>query len=159
MVWVSTCADTKLVPTWMVGNRGARAALAHTDDLAPRLSNCVQITSDGHRAYLDAVDMSFGGKVNYTMLIKIFGETPNAGPDRKYSPPECIGTQSDAPHDPGDAAGVKKAALGNERRGEVAESLGGGSGAKLDRLFLRSVQFGKLFPGSLQSASHPLDIV
>ena len=96
-VWVATDADTKLVASWMVGNRGARTALDFTDDLAERLSNRVQITSDGHKAYLDAVSMSFGGEVDYAMLVKLYGEEKGAavGPERKYSPGECIGARKE----------------------------------------------------------------
>jgi IS1 family transposase len=94
-VWVATDADTKLVPSWMVGNRGTRTGLAFTDDLASRLTHRVQITSDGHKAYLDAVDMSFGGEVDYAMLVKIFGDDSSKGPERKYSPPECIGARKE----------------------------------------------------------------
>jgi IS1 family transposase len=92
-VWVAIDADTKLVPSWMVGNRGARTAALFVDDLAERLAGRVQVTTDGHKAYLDAVDMAFGGEVDYAMLVKIFGEEPTPGPERKYSPPECIGTR------------------------------------------------------------------
>ena len=95
-LWVATDADTKLVPSWRVGNRGARTALAFTDDLASRLANRVQITTDGHKAYLDAVDMAFAGEVDYAMLVKIYGEEPGTGPERKYSPGECVGIRKEA---------------------------------------------------------------
>lgn len=93
-LWVATCADSKLVPSFLVGDRDGQTALAFTDDLASRLANRVQITSDGHKAYLDAVDMSFGGDVDYAMLVKIYGEGPNT-PERKYSPAECIGARKE----------------------------------------------------------------
>ena len=96
-VWVATDADTKLVASWMVGNRGARTALDFTDDLAERLADRVQITSDGHKAYLDAISMSFGGEVDYAMLVKLYGEEKGVavGPERKYSPGECIGARKE----------------------------------------------------------------
>ncbi len=69
-LWMATDADTKLVPCWHVGGRDADAANEFIDDLASRLANRVQITTDGHRPYLDAIDTSFGGQVDYAMLIK-----------------------------------------------------------------------------------------
>lgn len=94
-VWVATDAETKLVASWMVGGRGARTALDFTDDLAERLAGRVQLTTDGHRAYIDAVSMSFGGDVDYAMLVKLYGEEPGKGPERKYSPGECVGARKE----------------------------------------------------------------
>jgi hypothetical protein len=74
-LWVATCADTKLVPSWLVGGRDGDTAIIFTDDLANRLANRVQITSDGHKAYLDSIAASFGGDVDYAMLVKIYGPT------------------------------------------------------------------------------------
>jgi IS1 family transposase len=88
-LWVATCADSKLVPSWLVGGRDVGAALKFTDDLQSRLANRVQITSDGHRAYLEAIATTFGGDVDYAMLVKIYGESPES--EKRYSPAECIG--------------------------------------------------------------------
>jgi IS1 family transposase len=93
-LWVATCADTKLVPSWLVGGRDGDTAVIFTDDLANRLANRVQITSDGHKAYLDAVAASFGGDVDYGMLVKIYGPT-SEHPQRRYSPAECIGARKE----------------------------------------------------------------
>jgi IS1 family transposase len=68
-LWLATDADTKLVPCWHVGARDGSAAFEFIDDLASRLSSRVQITTDGHRAYLDAIDTAFGGAVDYAMLV------------------------------------------------------------------------------------------
>ncbi|MGB6464984.1 MAG: IS1 family transposase, partial [Xanthobacteraceae bacterium] len=87
--WVAIDADTKLVPSWRVGDRSSETAIAFTDDLASRLANRVQITTDGHRAYLEAIEGSFGADVDYAMLVKIYG-TPIEG-EKRYSPAECIG--------------------------------------------------------------------
>lgn len=92
-LWVATDADTKLVPSWLVGGRGSDWAITFMDDLAARLSNRVQLTSDGHKAYLEAVEGAFGDDIDYAMLVKIYGDEPGAGPERKYSPGECIGTK------------------------------------------------------------------
>jgi IS1 family transposase len=69
--WVAIDAETKLVPSFMVGSRGAQTAKAFMDDLASRLANRVQLTTDGHRVYLQAVENAFGAAVDYAMLIKI----------------------------------------------------------------------------------------
>ncbi|MGH6838116.1 MAG: IS1 family transposase [Methylocella sp.] len=88
--WVAIDADTKLVPTWRIGDRSSETGLAFVDDLAKRLSNRVQITSDGHRAYLEAIEGAFGGDVDYAMLVKLYGASPENAKGR-YSPGECTG--------------------------------------------------------------------
>jgi IS1 family transposase len=87
--WTAIDADTKLVVTWLVGGRDGAYALAFMDDLRDRLANRVQLTSDGHRAYLEAVEGAFGGDVDYAQLVKIYGESPDSFKGR-YSPAECI---------------------------------------------------------------------
>ena len=90
--WTAICADSKLVPSWLVGNRDAVTAKVFIGDLASRLSHRVQLTTDGHRAYLTAIEEGFGAEIDYAMLIKLFGhEIPG---EKRYSPPECIGTRS-----------------------------------------------------------------
>jgi IS1 family transposase len=89
--WVALDADTKLVASFYVGNRDGEAALDFMTDLAPRLANRVQLTSDGHKAYLNAVEEAFGNDVDYAQLVKIYGQAPEG--QRRYSPPECIGSQ------------------------------------------------------------------
>ena len=89
-LWLATDADTKLVPCWHVGGRDGGAAYEFIDDLASRLVSRVQITTDGHRAYLDAIDTAFGGAVDYAMLVKLYGAAPEAAKGR-YSPAECTG--------------------------------------------------------------------
>jgi IS1 family transposase len=88
--WVAIDADTKLVPSWRIGDRSSETAFAFVSDLASRLRNRVQITTDGHRPYLEAIEGAFGGDVDYAMLIKVYGEAPEKGP-RRYSPAECTG--------------------------------------------------------------------
>jgi IS1 family transposase len=82
--WTAICADTKLVPSWRIGSRDFETALDFTTDLASRLSNRIQLTSDGHRAYIEAVEQAFGADVDYAMLIKLYGDTP--GSEKRYSP-------------------------------------------------------------------------
>jgi IS1 family transposase len=88
-LWMATDAQTKIVPCWHVGGRDGNAAMEFIDDLASRLANRIQITTDGHKAYLDAIDTAFGGQVDYAMLVKLFGKAPEG--DRRYSPAECTG--------------------------------------------------------------------
>ena len=89
--WVAICADTKLVPCWHVGARDAGHAFEFMADLYPRLRHRVQLTTDGHKAYLEAVEENFGADVDYAQLIKLYGHPPGRGDERRYSPPECIG--------------------------------------------------------------------
>jgi IS1 family transposase len=95
-VWTFTAidADTKLIPTYMVGSRDAGTATEFMQDLAGRLSNRVQITSDGLRVYVGAVEDAFQGEVDFAMLQKIYAGTP--GGEQRYSPPDCIGCRKEA---------------------------------------------------------------
>ena len=88
--WTALDADSKLIVQWFVGGRDGDAAKLFIDDLASRLANRVQLTSDGHRAYLEAVEDAFGADIDYAMLQKIYGPSPEG--QRRYSPAECIGT-------------------------------------------------------------------
>ena len=88
--WVAIDADTKLVPSWRIGDRSSETGLAFVDDLAKRLANRVQITSDSHRAYLEAIEGAFGGDVDYAQLVKLYGASSDSSKGR-YSPAECTG--------------------------------------------------------------------
>jgi IS1 family transposase len=90
--WTAICADCKLVPCWLVGLRDADYASAFMHDLARRLKHRVQLTTDGNRAYLEAVESAFGAEIDYAMLIKLYGTSPEA--ETRYSPVECVGVQS-----------------------------------------------------------------
>jgi IS1 family transposase len=87
--WTALCADTKLIPCWMVGGRSAAYANHFISNLASRLANRVQLTTDGHRVYLDAVERAFGSSADYAMLVKLYGNDGEA--ETRYSPAECIG--------------------------------------------------------------------
>jgi len=90
--WTALCADTKLVPTWMVGRRDAKYAHFFIQDLALRLANRVQITTDGHKVYIEAIERAFGKEVDYAMLVKLYGAPSGTEEGRRYSPAECCGT-------------------------------------------------------------------
>ena len=92
--WTAIDADSKVIIGHHVGTRDAGCAYEFMTDVAGRLAGRVQLTTDGHRAYLEAVDMAFGGAVDYAMLIKLYGAEP-AG-EARYSPPKCTGTRRDA---------------------------------------------------------------
>lgn len=88
--WVAIDPDTKLIPRWFVGDRTAESAYKFLRDLSPRLSNRIQLTTDGHRAYLTAVKAAFNAvPIDYAMLVKIYGDGAGEG---KYSPGEVTGT-------------------------------------------------------------------
>jgi IS1 family transposase len=89
-LWVAIDADTKVVPCVLLGDRSASAAHSFISDLASRLSHRVQMTSDGHRPYLEAVESAFGADIDYAQLVKLYGADPEG--ERRYSPPVCIGT-------------------------------------------------------------------
>lgn len=91
--WTATCADTRLLITWMVGDRDAEAASQFIEDLAGRMANRIQLTSDGHRAYLEAVDTAFGGQVDYSMLVKLYGPAPEG--QHRYSPAGLAGIRKE----------------------------------------------------------------
>lgn len=106
--WTAICADTKLIPSFLVGERTAIYARKFIDDLASRLANRVQLTTDGHKAYLTAVENAFGIDVDYAMLDKIYATPPK--PDvHRYSPANCCGI-------------VKKKIKGNPDMSKVSTS-------------------------------------
>lgn len=91
--WTAIDADTKLVPSFLVGKRDAEYAHAFMLDLADRLKNRVQLTTDGHRAYLTAVEEAFAGDIDYAMLVKTYGGPQSTTDQRRYSPAECTGIE------------------------------------------------------------------
>lgn len=88
--WIAMDADTKFVASYFVGGRDGECAKWLIEDLATRLANRVQLTSDGHKAYLEAVESAFGADVDYAMLVKLYGAAPESAKGR-YSPAECTG--------------------------------------------------------------------
>jgi len=89
--WTALCADTKLVPSWLVGDRSGATASVFIEDLASRLSSRIQLTTDGNKVYLDAVENAYGGAVDYAMLQKIYGPDPEG--EKRYSPAACVGAE------------------------------------------------------------------
>jgi len=92
-VWTFTAidADTKLVPAWLVGERNADCAYAFVADLRDRLANRVQLTTDGHKMYLEAVEKAFGAEIDYAQLVKLYGQDLET--EKRYSPAKCTGAE------------------------------------------------------------------
>lgn len=91
--WTALCADTKLVPSWYIGKRDAQSAKVFMLDLAGRLKDRVQLTTDGHKAYLVAVENVFGANIDYSQLVKLYGNLQGEK-EARYSPPVCNGTMT-----------------------------------------------------------------
>jgi len=91
--WTALCPDTKLIPCWFVGDRSAGSAYHFIHDLKDRLSTRVQLTTDGHRAYVQAVEDAFGSEIDYAMLVKIYGNAPVDNSNVRYSPAQCMGAR------------------------------------------------------------------
>ena len=106
--WVAIDANTKLVPSWRIGDRTGATAIEFMDDLRSRMLNRIQLTSDGHKVYLEAVEGAFGGDVDYAQVVKLYGKTDEEAA-RRYSSSNCVGT-------------YKKAVEGNPDRNLVSTS-------------------------------------
>ncbi len=92
--WTAMDADSKLIVSWLVGGRDAGYATVFMEDVASRLATRVQLTTDGHKAYLEAVEGAFGMDVDFAQLVKLYGEAPEG--QRRYSPPICTGCKRTA---------------------------------------------------------------
>ena len=90
--WTALDADSKLMVSWMVGERDGKTASLFMQDVAERLANRVQLTTDGHKSYLMAVDSAFNEQIDYAMLVKLYGSPRGSEHERRYSSGECCGT-------------------------------------------------------------------
>lgn len=93
--WCALDADTKLVPSYKVGRRDVATAHAFMNDLAGRLENRVQLSSDGLWQYVEAVEESFGADVDYGRIVKTYAVVETKAPQRRYSPPELVSVHKD----------------------------------------------------------------
>jgi IS1 family transposase len=91
--WTAIDADSKLIVSYTLGDRGAATALSFMRDMAGRIANRIQLTTDGHRVYADAVEDAFGAGIDYAMLVKLYGAS-NDNPESRYSPATCIGCRT-----------------------------------------------------------------
>ena len=87
--WTALDADTKLIVSWLIGTRDADSAAMFMRGLASRLAHRTQLTTDGHKAYLTAVEDAFGADVDFSQLVKLYGAAPET--ETRYSPGECLG--------------------------------------------------------------------
>ena len=92
--WTALDSESKMILSYLVGDRDAEHALAFMDDLRGRVTDRMQLTTDGHKPYLQAVEESFGADIDYAMLVKHYGPAPD-GDQRRYSPAECVGIRKD----------------------------------------------------------------
>lgn len=92
--WKAIDADSKLIPCWMVGGRDAAAARDFIEDLAGRLANRVQLTTDGLKVYVTAVEKAFQNDIDYAQLVKIYGQMVEG--QKRYSPADCVGCEKHA---------------------------------------------------------------
>jgi IS1 family transposase len=91
--WTAIDADTKLIVSYTLGQRGAATAHEFMQDVASRVSNRIQLTTDGHRVYAEAVEGAFGADIDYAMLVKLYGSSGD-NPEARYSPASCIGCRT-----------------------------------------------------------------
>lgn len=105
--WTAIDADSKLIPSWFIGKRDAGCATEFMQDLASRLANRVQITTDGLKVYLNAILDAFSGEIDYSILHKVYGQEP--ANEARYSPARCIGCE-------------KKTVLGNPDEKHISTS-------------------------------------
>lgn len=96
--WTAIDAESKLIVSWMVGRRDADTANIFMQDLAGRLANRVQLTTDGLHHYLEAVEQAFHGQIDYALLVKIYGKPEGSANERRYSPAPCLGTKTKRVH-------------------------------------------------------------
>ena len=89
--WTALDSDSKMILAYQVGDRSGQTAIEFMDDLRKRLANRVQLTTDGHKAYLEAVEGAFGDDVDFAQLVKLYGDAPEG--QRRYSPAECVGAR------------------------------------------------------------------
>jgi IS1 family transposase len=93
--WTAIDSDSKLIVSWLVGDRNASCATRFMKDVASRLANRVQLTTDGFKPYFWAVDDAFAGDIDYAVLVKIYGKLPGNDQETRYSPAQCIGMKMD----------------------------------------------------------------
>ncbi|WP_070156351.1 IS1 family transposase [Sphingobium phenoxybenzoativorans] len=104
--WTALDADSKMILSYLVGGRDAEYAMWFMDDLVSRLANRVQLTSDGHSAYLEAVEGAFGADVDFAQLVKLYGSEGGKSSEVRYSPAECTGIRKRTVEGKPDAAHV-----------------------------------------------------
>ncbi|MEA2985766.1 MAG: hypothetical protein QOD94_2020 [Alphaproteobacteria bacterium] len=142
--WTAIDADTKLIASWLVADRTAAAAREFCTDLAQRLSGRVQITTDGHRAYMNAMEEAFGQDVDYAMLDKIYA-APTDSPAHRYSPPVCI-------------AAVSRVQIGNPDERHISTSYAERQNLTMRMSMRRFTRLTNAFSKKVENHVHALSI-
>jgi IS1 family transposase len=144
--WTAIDADTKLIPCWLVGWRDLCHATEFVEDLASRLANRVQITTDGLKAYVEAVEAGFGGQVDYAMLIKMYGpEGSKQNPETRYSPGECCGTK-------------RKKISGNPERAHISTSYAERQNLTMRMRMRRFTRLTNAFSKKIENHEHSVSL-
>jgi IS1 family transposase len=142
--WTALDADSKLICNWFIGGRDADYAKLFMDDLASRLNNRVQMTTDGHKAYLSAIEGAFGAEIDYAQLVKLFGAAPESAKGR-YSPAQCIGIK-------------KTAKIGNPKEKHVSTSYAGRQNLTMRMHMRRLTRLTNAFSKKFESHCHMMAI-
>lgn len=141
--WTAICADTKLLMSWLLADRSADAALAFVSDLSGRLANRVQVTSDGHKAYLEAVDTAFQGEVDYAMLVKHYSGIEQPAAETRYSPATCVGAE-------------KKPKIGNPDAKHISTSFAERSNLTMRMHMRRFTRLTNAFSKKVENHAHAI---
>ena len=143
--WTAICADTKLVPSWMVGSRDAETAEIFINDLASRLAHKIQLTTDGWKPYLEAVEGAFGIDIDYAMLVKIYGESTEAKMQKRYSPAKFTGS-------------IKEVITGNPDRKHISTSYAERQNLTMRMSMRRFTRLTNAFSKKVENLAHAVSL-